>query len=285
MKRHGFTLVELLVVIGIIALLCAIMTSASVHVYTAAARVGNANDINQLSAACQSFKLKYGFYPPSRFDMSTPPNSESQYIAATMYPGSPKWSTLNWGRFGAPVQGVLQGDQCLVFFLGGVQGQVNGVNVCYGWSNTTTDPTDVQPGTPTTIFYQFKSNRLTYTRTPTLANQSFSYLDNWKKGMPYAYLSAHERENGYIASDCDLVPVNPIPVGNTIPPTYANAYLTANGNVPQYWNQLSFQIISAGQDGIFGYGRVYPSQLAPPGDPGQDDQSNFATAQLGSPSR
>jgi len=63
--RGGFTLVELLVVMGIIALLVSLLFPAVTGVMVAVRRAATANVINTLGVALDAFRNDWGVYPPS----------------------------------------------------------------------------------------------------------------------------------------------------------------------------------------------------------------------------
>src|SRR5438105_3304780 len=64
--RRGFTLVELLIVIAILALLVSLLSAAVWKALATSSRVRNQNEISQLAVAVENFKAKFGIYPPSR---------------------------------------------------------------------------------------------------------------------------------------------------------------------------------------------------------------------------
>lgn len=66
----GFTLVEILVVFLILALLVGILVPAIGSALRAGKRAAVKAEISQLAAALESFKTKYGDYPPSRIYLS-----------------------------------------------------------------------------------------------------------------------------------------------------------------------------------------------------------------------
>lgn len=67
---RGFTLVELLVVIGIIGILTSLASVAMFRGLTAAKQARTAAEVTQLAGAMEQFKLKFGEYPPSFLDHS-----------------------------------------------------------------------------------------------------------------------------------------------------------------------------------------------------------------------
>ena len=75
--RTGFTLVELLVVITIIAVLAALGTGAYQKVRVAGKRTATVSEINNMNVAITKFKQDFGFNPPQymRFPVTTPPNA------------------------------------------------------------------------------------------------------------------------------------------------------------------------------------------------------------------
>src|SRR5437773_21013 len=108
-RRSAFTLIELLVVITIIALLCSLLLAAVFRALTVVKEVQNRHEISQLAAAVASFKQTFGVdYLPSSFDPASP---QSQFYWTQLFPQA------------GPPAGVpaMQGHQCLVFFLGGLQ--------------------------------------------------------------------------------------------------------------------------------------------------------------------
>jgi hypothetical protein len=152
----------------------------------------------------------------------------------------------------------LEGHQVLVWALGGLQQG----NACVGFSSQPSNP--LAPPFPGEIrkgpFFQFNPTRLTG------AAGSLSYLDAYYQ-QPFAYFSSNGKSNGYSA-DCPSL-------GGVIP------YALPSG---EYLKPDSFQIISAGPNGIFGTSGVWNPPWQP-NNPGFDDIANFAQAILGSPNQ
>jgi general secretion pathway protein G len=156
---RGFTLIELLVVIVILAVLIALLLPAINAAVRTARNAAVSAEINQLAQALESFKAKYGDYPPSRF-LAVENGNYSAYLGDTtklnggtltdptspgagditlgllaqrsvaalrkLFPrvsttGLPKgvWYDFN-GNGVLDNPYVLHGHECLVFFLGGV---------------------------------------------------------------------------------------------------------------------------------------------------------------------
>ena len=78
---HSFTLVELLVVIGIIAILASLTLAAANTVWNKAARSRASAEIQAMSTGLENYKTDNGIYPPST-NLLGPP-------AASGYPVSP----------------------------------------------------------------------------------------------------------------------------------------------------------------------------------------------------
>ena len=273
--RTGFTLVEMLVVIAIIAVLAALITAGVQVVRTRTVDATNANDINQLKIALENFKTKFGVYPPSRVHLINSGTYNTALVAGTTTPQNPldfesnRILSIMWPRLAYPVDWsggtggkntdwILDGDQCLVFFLGGIpSASPAGVT---GFSSSPTNPTAAvaQGGTRIPSFFAFQTNRLV--QLPGHAANSapfFSYIDAYgtpTKPSVYAYFSTLKQANQYN-------PYYSFPYGATIkaaPVSDCNTigampyYAPPLNGVAQFQNANSFQIISGGADQTFG---------------------------------
>jgi prepilin-type N-terminal cleavage/methylation domain-containing protein len=192
---------------------------------------------------------------------------------------------------------ILYGDQALVFFLGGIPSNAltTTTNACLGFSTNPANPADPTAGTRDGPFFDFVSSRLNRSPVPISAkvtsnNQFFRYFDQWKNTppMPYLYFSTYGSDNSYHVpsgtdtyADCppwlSLLPTVPTPV---IVTPYAESATPAPGI---FTNRSSFQIISAGKDGVFGPGGLWTPSKGAKTASGQplDDQANFGGAVLG----
>ncbi len=276
--RWGFTLVELLAVMAIIAILVALTTAGVLQILKRGPQVVTANEIGQLSMVLQGFKGKYGVYPPSKITLASTqaainaadPSGASMNFLNKMWPRLAT-TGLDWSGTGADGPWTLEGDQCLVFFLGGIPG----ASAPTGFSTNGSNPT--QAGGDRVKFFDFPSNRMNK-RSGSLF---FSYRDPWSSPndpKPYAYFSSGFRPGGYSASDCvSLIADGPY-------------YDTPTATTPRHFlNNDSFQIICAGQNNLFGSGGLWnPANPGAIGDNtrpdkggGMDDQTNFATGILG----
>jgi prepilin-type N-terminal cleavage/methylation domain-containing protein len=285
-RRSGFTLIELLVVIAIIAILAG-LTLAGVMVFlNKGPQVQNRNDILQLSGALQAFKTKYGVYPPSQIKLcsnyasygAAPLDQQSLAFLNAMWPNMGEFKGINWASrtmalkpvFGNPANpktDILDGDQCLVFFLGGppsIAGQASAGML--GFSTNPLNPVD--PSTDRIKFFDFDVNRLFNRQVGASASKFPSYYDVYRK-QPFIYFSSNKRPNGY----------DPTPNSLGVKP-----YQMTNAPPLKFYMPESFQLISAGANGVFGEGGFWTEASAGAiSAAGKDDVTNFHDGFMGNP--
>lgn len=199
-RRLGFTMVELLVVLSIIALLIALLIPAVNAAVRTAKNAAVQAEINNMAQALASFKSQYGDYPPSRIVLNESgavlptvggiPSTKATadvhlgqlyqrtivafrkfWPRVVLSSGGPVFGTgaTTWydfngdGTFAGNTAMVLQGHECLVFFLGGIpawnSGRVTGVS---GFGKNPTNPFLNQAVTSnrTAPLYEFDGSRL-----------------------------------------------------------------------------------------------------------------------------
>jgi prepilin-type N-terminal cleavage/methylation domain-containing protein len=282
LARVAFTLVELLVVIAIIAVLMGLIIPAAMNILKKPNQFKTSNEIGQFQTAIQTFEAEFHVkYIPSRIKLcrklgdyvNTPLDNDSKDYMLGLFPRcANKWATqgIDWGLPGAAYPITLEGDQCLVFFLGGKP--LAGPPLCFGWSGDQQDPTNVaQTQGRKGPYFVFESDRL-YDRKGT---GFYSYKDFYNQNdptrdQPYAYFSSYGNNlysAKYGGSDCQTLGVGP--------------YMDRTSPV-SFHNPKTCQIISAGVDRMFGPGGMWTPAAAGSIDPrGKDDQTNFHPSLMG----
>jgi type II secretory pathway pseudopilin PulG len=323
--------VELMVVMVIIAILVGLLLSAVQKARQRIKQVQAVNDIQQLSTAVETFKSRYEVnYMPSRFRLrnqlrnyNAPVDQldvDSKAFLSRMWPRldlSPTSATVcNWMPDDANASQnsvyYLEGDQCLVFFLGGLQ--QNGGTI--GFRTDKANPTNFQtPADP--VLYDFPTARLglaapgnggTMSRP---ANVGLSFFDSYaamppsqgndSKCRPYVYFAA-QNGNDYckynVGGFSDCMAIQQIPAGNEkYPAGNATPVYPYAESQTKFLNSNGFQIFCAGRSRAFGPGQAGPmtinnsgvgvlwSPTAGYGDltPGSDNMSNFSKLLLSEP--
>jgi prepilin-type N-terminal cleavage/methylation domain-containing protein len=315
--RAGFTLIELLVVIAIIAILVALLGSGIFYAYIRMQDTANQNDISQLQSSLQAFKGKFTVYPPSTlylnsnsgsYNPKNPLHVNSLTFINQLWPNIGQFTQMDWSGTGNAIDETLQGDQVMVFCLGGIPWAVppgggGPVLTC----NNGFSANGKNPCLPPTAnvgrvknFYDFPASRLYMRADPAsgkTSNYFPSFMDAYSSSTgrltPYVYFSSNNRKNGYNPYPNAANPNSqgfPMAIANTtgggfalVIPYYSSPYANGAG---LYQNPDTFQILGAGYDGNFNTAAVPNAFLWTATNTtnltvaGQDDIANFTDSKM-----
>jgi general secretion pathway protein G len=328
-RRTGFTLIELMVVIVVIAVLVALLLPAISRSITYANQVRARQEINQLENAIQSFEATFKVdYIPSTIKLcalqssygATQLDIDSQSYLLKLFPklsnsGSPwkgtaltggvayvRWTMDSTAAWSSTSSAVLEGHQCLVFFLGGIQTSTgSSPNLqygCLGFSTDPLDPSDFYSTNATAMprSFDFEPKRLvqwssvsglsatTYNShflsyTDPISNNTSTTSSFAKGAQPYAYFSAYKTPNGY--NRTSLSGYNATYDNPTLGITNGPYYFFGTSSPVQYVKPDTFQVICSGFDGIFGAGGPWAANGSQTNSGNvSDDLANFASGQL-----
>lgn len=253
-RPTGFTLVELLVVITIIGILAALITTAAIRALGAAKEGRIKLEVDQLNGAMQQYKAKYGSFPPSWRPISPGQADAIRSHVASLFPRALPQDI-------AQIPDRMTAAEALWFFLRGY----------------TTDPQRPVDFYNTQAkrdnFLDFDKARLVATRaitfngSPALAPPRVSpqpvycYVAADGKGQPYVYFDTSRKVYGQENQDPRVFPPLTLPAEPALPSApvalgvirpYYRTYFAANDNRNELVNADSFQILSAGLDGDWG---------------------------------
>lgn len=290
--RSGFSLIELVVVILIVAILASLILNGVSAARVTALNAAAASDINNFQKAIADFKLKYGMEPPSSITLYETPSGWSSPAAVR----SRSLIRQIWPQFdftlARDINGdkdttdtlMLQGAECLVFFLGGVWStdMVDNTGAAIAGGPAANSPVQlwvplgfsVNPNNPLARggsrvgpFIDIDSSRLINIDGDTDAEGAPEYLDSLPgQTKPLIYASSYDGR-GYLAADLATGPGC----------TFTSVYTKTGG---QAYNPKSFQIISAGMDGDYGTGGVLDDTLPPNRAAERDNITNFKGGRL-----
>lgn len=326
-RRPGFTLVELLVVIVVLGILVALLVPAIIGAVRTANSAAVSADIGNLTNAIQAFKDRYGDFPPSRIYLIESGNYSVANFDRLF--GAGNWNPVVRDRSlrflrkffnrvqlntttdaavtgmsydfngngvatrgGNPEFYVLEGHECLVFFLGGIPSYS-------GWvldtSTTPATPIRWEKGAmsgfgrnPVNPFLGDQPPNGTTSRTTALFEfRADRLVDDDNDGIP-GYVDSLARPTGstladaryfayflaYGANGYDPNDVNFSETDDTGSTTIGCAFRTAAnisaapnpytttppvrvGQDPAFVNPNTYQILSAGLDRLYGPGGQY----------------------------
>lgn len=280
-RRSAFTLVELMVVITIIAILVALLTTAVMSALSKGPELQTNSEIGGMQSKLATVINNSGSplpYLPSRLHLSKMNNynlnsqldrDSIAYLQArfgkhTCYNfQSPSPALIDWNGDGKNEELYLEGEQCLVFHLAGVPiyspantpppSGVTGAITFVGFSNNPSNPA-LPPASASERrqgpYFEFQSNRLV-SFTSSIAGNSGPYpvyLDPWThsggtaKRQPYAFFASYNVEGGGLY---DKYGSSDCP--SLVAPTSGSPVLPYQANATTFLNPSSFQIISAGR--------------------------------------
>jgi prepilin-type N-terminal cleavage/methylation domain-containing protein len=234
--RQAFTLVELLVVLGIIGLLAALITPVTIRALAKSRNAAIKAEIDMLHMAIMNYKNEYGSFPPC-LDFGFNPNGPASKHLARLFPRcpNPTGSGPN-AQFNPDPNKALTPFTAIVSWLGGY----------------TDDPSSpLLPLANRKRLYDFDQSRIT----------GLQYHPAKKPGSPYLYYDASSYSiSPYFSHDIDGDPDLGTPGAQRIPvsppPTRTAAdFGTVNpppANPQPFFNPDTFQILCAGADEQFG---------------------------------
>jgi len=245
----GFTLVELLVVITIIAILIGLLLPAIQKVRIMGRKAQATNEISQITNAATNFKNDWGQVPPTTFTIPTTTSDAGFQLLAARYP---RWAATQSGTITPALLNAgktLQGNQCMVYFLGGPMQT--------GWAHDAPRP---PTGNALTLYLDISANKLVIPSSGYPSDMPV-YMDPF--GKSYFYFGSNKIGGKYTGQPA---------FGGVSPYMEATA---AGAN--KYVNENGCQVICSGEDKTFGPGGAWkagdPSYVG--GQPGYDDLANF----------
>jgi len=212
-RRGGFTLVELLAVIMIIALLAALVTPAVMRARNSARNAAIKAEIDMLHMAIMNYKNEYGSFPPAV--SAAGPNSAAGKHVQRLFPRS------------TPNPDLRTPGNAIVQWL-------------TGYTTVPTDPYGSVSGATRKKLFDFDTTRVT---------TDYQYYPAGKKGAPYIYIDS---ASYLVSGSPPTVPTWSLTGGTYFPLRLPNAAGALNDPTQQAFNADTFQILCAGQDEEFG---------------------------------
>ena len=208
-KRSGFTLVELLVVIGIIGLLAAIITPVVMQSLTKARNAAIKAEIDMLHMAIMNYKNEYGSFPPCASGTTA-----GDLAAKHIFRIFPRTSNI-----GSEVTAAVTPQNALVGWLTGYTS-----NPQYPVSGTATSPRQK--------LFDFDSSRIS----------SSTYFPSGKQNSPYIYI----RSGTSVTSGYGVIGTGT--ASYSIGPSTYVPEVQVTASVTQFFNPDTFQILCSGRD-------------------------------------
>jgi prepilin-type N-terminal cleavage/methylation domain-containing protein len=234
--RTGFTLVELLVVLAIIATIAAVTLPALWNAVLRARETRIIVEVSQLQMSLENYKNLCNGYPPDGFNGA----AIDKHLRGRFRNHQEGTATS-----GGPLQDLIDANltpaESLVFWLGQVLN----------------DPRRPLSGSgePDRSYFEFQEPRLRFTRTITLGTRSVDlheYIQPDGNPAPYVYFRA---PYFYVDSSGVEVPKHFPDSGTDVVRPYQS--VRPDASIPfapnhEWINPTTFQLIAAGLDGEFG---------------------------------
>jgi prepilin-type N-terminal cleavage/methylation domain-containing protein len=222
--RSAFTLVELLVVIGIIALLAALVTPAVMRAQTTARNAGIKAEIDMLHMAMMNYKNEYGSFPPGISSISSASDPAVKHLLRLF----PRCNSC-------PAQ-LLAAFPSLASLK-----TITAANALTYWlSGYTDDPTAPlsSSGLTRNKLFSFDMSRVDQT--------TGAYFPSGKSGSNYLYLNSSLYATNAYSGGATAGAMRQTYTGDTTP------FYNSGGETNDFFNSDTFQILCAGRDEIFG---------------------------------
>jgi prepilin-type N-terminal cleavage/methylation domain-containing protein len=276
--RSAFTLVELLVVIGIIGMITAIAVPTIFGAIASARNAKTKAEVDMLHMAMMNYKNEYGSFPPAnmqglwRTDVTPNQVNKSHAVYKHLVRIFPRLNEVA-ADVSSPYYAIsqLSPAQALVFWLYGFYD-----NPEYPLTNGGT------PGNRRKLFdfdesrlyaastYLFNGTPQSFAARGSSAASGFSpypayFTGHPSCGLPYVYFDSRCYDDAP-ASDINYAATNTS--GDTsIASSYINSLPPANGTwAQQHMAGDTFQLIAAGKDGLYGGSSInkaaYPATVA-----------------------
>lgn len=290
--RSGFTLVEILMVIVVIAILMALLLPALQSVRRTALDAKVKTEIMQLETAIGQFKSTFGVAPPSSITLYLDSAGWTQDTTGSTALMRQIWPQIDFNNMTYPwkitpppspaqTPPVLNGAESMMFFLGGVY-KYGTTNPPIGFSKNPIDPF-YNGGAGGTIgsrdgpFIEFDTLRV---KDKFPVNQFPEYYDSLSdQARPFYYVSSNDGQGypvAYVSTDTGITWPSPAsaPTGTLFLTIYSSDIATPYK--PQSW-----QIISPGADGSYGSGGLFNPSLSNAGLTNPDDYDNLTNFNSG----
>ena len=218
-QRCAFTLVELLVVIGILAMLAALLVPAVMMALRTTRNAAIRSEINMLQMAMLNYQSEYGVLPPC-----TEGTGGSRLPARHLRRLFPRCPDVDGQLRLAGSVGITP-QSALVSWLGGF----------------TADPTSpLLPPAARIRLYDFDRSRIDST--------TLAYHPSGSKGSPFIYIDSSQYEGSLLPPRFSVTPSGQY-FAHRVPKAPAWSF---EDSTQPFFNADTFQILCAGRDGIFG---------------------------------